>query len=259
MAKDKSWPEAIRIVLERADEPLHYKRIAEEVAAQGLRTKFGATPADTVASRLTTSLRDANSPFVRVGRGLYTVKSRTTEVPSSQEAESDKPDQAGVIRALGMFWRASEVEWTTRPKLLGAEQQGATEVDFCEQVGIYLLHDVNRVLYVGRSVDRPLGVRLAEHTKDRLGGRWDRFSWFGLRGVTDSAKLAPMGDIAIDGRAVIAALEAVLIESLEPPQNRKRGDDLSAVEFQQVSDATRHRRDVDAVAQLVTTALMQRG
>jgi hypothetical protein len=31
-------------------------------------------------------------------------------------------------------------------------------------------------------------------------------------------------------------MEALLIEGLEPPQNRKRGDDFSAVEFLQVED-----------------------
>ena len=31
-------------------------------------------------------------------------------------------------------------------------------------------------------------------------------------------------------------MEALLIEGLEPPQNRKRGDDFGAVEFLQVED-----------------------
>jgi hypothetical protein len=35
---------------------------------------------------------------------------------------------------------------------------------------------------------------------------------------------------------LIATMEALLIEGLEPPQNRKRGDDFSAVEFTQVED-----------------------
>jgi hypothetical protein len=30
---------------------------------------------------------------------------------------------------------------------------------------------------------------------------------------------------------LVATLEALLIEALEPPQNRKRGDDFSAVEY----------------------------
>ena len=35
---------------------------------------------------------------------------------------------------------------------------------------------------------------------------------------------------------LIATMEALLIEGLEPPLNRKRGDDFSAVEFLQVKD-----------------------
>ena len=40
--------------------------------------------------------------------------------------------------------------------------------------------------------------------------------------------------IGID--VVIATMEAVLIEGLEPRQNRKRGDDFQAIEFIQVED-----------------------
>ena len=38
------------------------------------------------------------------------------------------------------------------------------------------------------------------------------------------------------GMKIIPAMEAVLIEGLEPRQNRKRGDDLSAVEYIQKED-----------------------
>ncbi|RMD77753.1 MAG: hypothetical protein D6820_11090, partial [Lentisphaerae bacterium] len=38
------------------------------------------------------------------------------------------------------------------------------------------------------------------------------------------------------GSSIIPALEALLIEALEPRQNRKRGDDLAAVEFIQKTD-----------------------
>jgi len=37
-------------------------------------------------------------------------------------------------------------------------------------------------------------------------------------------------------KILIPALEAILIEALEPRQNRKRGDDLSAVEYIQKED-----------------------
>ena len=74
--------------------------------------------------------------------------------------------------------------------------------------------------YVGRSTDRPLGKRLYEHTLDRLSARWDRFSWFGLLPVAESGKLGLLTG-AFMAAKLIPALEAVLIEALEPRQNRK--------------------------------------
>jgi hypothetical protein len=45
---------------------------------------------------------------------------------------------------------------------------------------------------------------------------------------------ASFGHVDVD--VVIVTMEAVLIEGLEPRQNRKRGDDFQAVEFLQVED-----------------------
>jgi hypothetical protein len=42
------------------------------------------------------------------------------------------------------------------------------------------------------------------------------------------------------------ALEAILVEALEPRQNRKRGDDLSQVEYIQVEDPVIRRRTLKA-------------
>jgi hypothetical protein len=51
----------------------------------------------------------------------------------------------------------------------------------------------------------------------------------------DAAKLAP-------------ALEAILVEALEPRQNRKRGDDLAAVEYVQLEDPeVKKKRVKDAI------------
>jgi len=41
---------------------------------------------------------------------------------------------------------------------------------------------------------------------------------------------------SIDINIIIATMEAVLIESLEPRQNRKRGDDFLPFEFLQLED-----------------------
>ena len=93
------------------------------------------------------------------------------------------------------------------------------------------------MVYVGRTTDQPLGRRLQQHTVDRLNGRWDRFSWFGIYPVESDGTLRT--DVALSNMGldvVISTLEAVLIEGLEPRQNRRRGDDLQAVEFLQAED-----------------------
>ena len=119
----------------------------------------------------------------------------------------------------------------------------AKSVDFGKQKGIYILYDQHTVVYVGRSIDRPLGKRLYEHTIDRLGSRWNRFSWFGLLDVTPEGALHEV-PLATSLAALIGTLEALLIESLEPPQNRKRGDDFSAVEYIQDIDPELREREI---------------
>jgi hypothetical protein len=155
----------------------------------------------------------------------------TPDVSESEEIE----EQYEIVTSFGMFWRRNAVEWVATPKLLGMQEIGATPVDFFKQLGIYLLYDGREVIYVGRSTDRPLGKRLFEHTLDRMSTRWDRFSWFGLLPVSDTGQL---GTLPNDYKAatIIPALEAILVEALEPRQNRKRGDDLAAVEYFQRAD-----------------------
>jgi hypothetical protein len=91
------------------------------------------------------------------------------------------------------------------------------------------------VIYVGRATDRALGRRLYEHTLDRFSSRWDRFSWFGLLPVSEIGTLGTMPS-SYEAIKIIPAIEAIMIEALEPRQNRKRGDDLSAVEYIQKED-----------------------
>jgi hypothetical protein len=122
-------------------------------------------------------------------------------------------------------------------------QLGAKPVDFHKQLGIYLLYDGREVMYVGRATERPLGKRLYEHTADRLSTRWDRFSWFGLLPVSESGDLGVLPESYL-GTMIIPAIEAILIEAVEPRQNRKRGDDLSAVEYIQKEDPEIQRKKV---------------
>lgn len=51
-------------------------------------------------------------------------------------------------------------------------------------------------------------------------------------------------------------MEALLIEGLEPPQNRKRGDGFSAVEFIQAVDPDiEKRRDREVAEKLIKNKL----
>lgn len=243
-----TWSKAILRVLSDSKEPMHYKDIAQAIVDNGYRTNVGATPANTVAAVLSQNLRDK---VERRDAGFYSLRESKDGVSNANASRAHRPveesvvadpavedsEEMGLINAFGMFWSRSEVDWSTRiPPILGVQQSGSDKVDFAEQAGVYLLYDGNRVIYVGRVIEARLATRLWEHTRDRLTGRWDRFSWFGVRGVLEDGALSPIPSAGIEVRTLIATMEALLIEGLEPPQNRRQGDGFSAVEFLQAPD-----------------------
>jgi len=248
MPKQLTWRKAIEKVLSEASGAVHYKDLTDQIIEDGLRADLGATPAATVSAQLTTALKNegVNCPWQKIGRGLYIWKTKagvaTEELtaPSLEEYETEEAQYA-VVSSFGMFWRREAIEWSSNPKILGMQQIGAEAVDFSKQTGIYLLYDGREIIYVGRASDRPLGRRLYEHTLDRLSSRWDRFSWFGVLPVSEQAELGTMPD-SFSGSQLLPALEAILIEALEPRQNRKRGDDLAAVEYIQKEDPEIQKR-----------------
>jgi hypothetical protein len=253
MPTEMTWRKAIERVLGASATPLHYNEITERIIADGLRTSLGATPSATVNAHISASIkRDGpQSPYIRVSKGTFALaKTGTTQVtvspskltPTVVESEESE-EQYDIVTSFGMFWRRNAIEWSENPKLLGMQQIGATAVDFNKQLGIYLLYDGREVIYIGRTTDRPLGRRLYEHTSDRMAVRWDRFSWFGLLPVSEAGFLGTF-PASYEAAKLIPALEAILIEALEPRQNRKRGDDLSAVEYIQFEDPEIQKRRV---------------
>lgn len=240
---DMAWREAVVEVLKEEGGALHYTAIAERIVSEGLRDAVGATPAATVNAIITTSLRSEGegSPFRRVSRGEYVLATQLEAKPTESAGEAASANEEplegseGPIQALGMYWDRNLVRWTSSPVILGRQQIGADVVDMAEQRGIYLLHDVREVVYIGRCTDRPLGKRLYEHTCDRLNARWTRFSWFGLCPVLEDGTLDELKGVH-SADTVIAAMEALLIEALEPAQNRRRGDGFSGAEFIQAED-----------------------
>jgi HB1/ASXL restriction endonuclease-like protein with HTH domain len=240
MPKELTWRKAIEKVLSQAAGAMHYKDLTDKIIEDGLRVSLGATPTRTVNAHLTTAIKNEGEscPFQKAGKGLFIWKAAgttPTHVVPVEDIGEEEEVQYAVISSFGMFWRREAVEWTSNPKLLGMEQIGADAVDFNKQNGIYLLYDGREIIYVGRATDRPLGKRLYEHTVGRLSTRWDRFSWFGMLPVSDAGVLGGMPD-SFPAEKIIPAMEAILIEALEPRQNRKRGDDLSAVEYFQKED-----------------------
>jgi hypothetical protein len=239
------WKEAIEKVLNEEKKQLHYTQIAELIAERGYRKSLGATPQDTVSANITTDL-NANkdkSIFARVDKGYYILRKFLSELDytiidqSEPQIINDKVvtiDNHKIINAFGIYWNRNLVHWKSTPDLLGIQQVGATEVNFRDQKGIYLLHDGRETIYIGQAIEQSLGKRLKDHTSDRLAGRWDRFSWFGFYPVTDDAKLnldAKFKDFTIQNLGDI--LEAILIESIEPRQNRKQGNSFQGIEYLQ--------------------------
>ena len=239
------WKEAIEKVLNEEKKQLHYTEIAELIAKRGYRKSLGATPSDTVCANMTTDInaKKENSLFAKVDKGYYILRKFLSEVTDNTTDDSEPQiindkivtkDNHKIVNAFGIYWNRNLVHWKTIPDLLGIQQVGATEVNFKDQIGIYLLHDSRETVYVGQAIEQPLGKRLKDHTTDRLAGRWDRFSWFGFYPVTEDAKLnlnAKFKEFTIQNLGDI--LEAILIESIEPRQNRKQGNSFTGLEYLQ--------------------------
>lgn len=262
---EMGWREAIIAVLQETQAPMHYAQIAERIYELGLRTLPTATPANTVAAAIaqTFNREGEKSPFTRTSPGHYALRStqqKVSVIAQKELAERESSEATGVVNAFGMFWDRSKVFWgTPQPRILGQQQNGSEPVDFAEQKGVYLLHDAQGVLYVGRVTDQNLAKRLSQHTYDRMAGRWTRFSWFGVCPVEQDGLLKTSASFsAININVVIATMEAVLIEGLEPRQNRKRGDDFQAVEFLQVEDPKLDMNKKLAVVQELASQMASR-
>lgn len=237
--------------MQGVEEPLHYKEIAERIGVQGLKKTLGVTPDATVGAQLYKGAQDKSSPFEGLGKGKFRLKVGTL-ASSSEDIVASEPDsnlvseEDGAIRAFGMYWRRDWVVWSSKPNLIGRQQANASPLNFAEQVGVYLLHDRDRTIYVGRASDS-IADRLRAHTQNRLSGRWDRFSWFGLYAVsTNDGQLVKVPQ-SWSHDAVITTLEAILIESLEPPLNRKQGDGFTGTEYLQVEDPQIEEKSKKAV------------
>jgi hypothetical protein len=243
---EKTWRKAITRVLKESPTALHYSDISEQILANGYYKPDGATPAATVNAQISSSIKahGEQSPYVRVSPGVFALRDAQSSVPppvgSSIEPEENNSQQdpdtpTTFINAFGMYWQRDLVIWKKNPKLYGRSPGGSASINFSGQRGIYLLYDHHTPIYVGRSTDQTISQRLYQHTLGRLAGRWNRFSWFGILAASDDGALKEVSPV-INESAFISSFEALLIEALEPPQNRRQGDGFKGLEYVQGID-----------------------
>ena len=232
--KGMVWQDAILKVLEGAGEPLHYNEITRRIGEQGLRQITGATPARTVNSILR-SLKNEQKVTQR-GSGVYAVPEVAEQLKKRESDEETEAEEAATnperfaVKAYGLYWSRGLVEWETRRsgRLWGRQFEESLPVDFAKQDGIYFLHKGSEIVYVGQTLtgtdQAGLYARLLfHHTDRRKRDRWDAFSWYGFRPVSDEGTL---GDAPSGGnlREIIDAVEAMFIEALMPRLNMRSGD-----------------------------------
>lgn len=137
-----------------------------------------------------------------------------------------------LIRNYGLFWKAEDVFWGKQGvegHLKGNLATNLTDapIDFRHQIGIYVLYGDYKMIYVGQAGandQQRIFSRLKQHKRDQLSGRWNQFSWFGLRRVLQTGLLAVETEGAQSTRGdVLNYIEAILIHSAEPPHNRQGG------------------------------------
>ncbi len=137
-----------------------------------------------------------------------------------------------IIQCYGLFWGTDDVYWgqgNNAGALLGvpAAAKSSDPIDFRQQIGIYVLYAGHQIVYIGQagSGRRKLFARLKEHhRRDDLAGRWDKFSWFGLRRPLNSGKLSV---VKLRHSASLSTalnhIEAVLLSAAEPSHNKQSG------------------------------------
>ena len=152
-----------------------------------------------------------------------------------------------LIRAYGEMWNPEIVDWGSRGqgnegRLLGKVKiDGANlDVNFWDAVGLYVLYDNFKPVYIGKAYGTRLGPRLRHHISDRLVGRWDMFSWYTLSTVNKTTgTVRRPGTRLTNPETILSTLEAVTILITEPPLNRKRESIPNALEAIQIGGEPR--------------------
>ena len=127
------------------------------------------------------------------------------------------------IAAFGRHWEFGAEEQASN-RLLGMRKGGRRPINMAHQTGVYILYQREQAVYVGKTESDALIDRLRAHRKGKKWGRWDRFSWFGLRSVNEeTGKLRDMEEGQQIG-SITDVGESLLIEVLLPYLNNQSGN-----------------------------------
>ena len=239
MATEMTWEQAVVQVLEDAVEPMYYGYIAEEILRLGLKTTVGKTPNYTVAGVISRMISRGAGNIVKIRPGFFRIEQQPTASPTEEDDELDATDAAQnlAVVAYGLDWARDKVDWKSYA-LLGydatydaIDPDPSQVINFADQQGVYLLHSWQSVVYVGKTTAREGGLfqRLRTHHQRQVwSGKWERFSWFGIRRVSEEGDMIDGPDVA-SKEVVSALMESVLIETLRPSFNQQQGNYMGAL------------------------------
>lgn len=136
------------------------------------------------------------------------------DTPSDMES-LDAQKKTNFVTSKGIMWKRDACTIDSKGmRLYGIQntKELTQYIDFTYQVGIYILYMDKNPVYVGQAIKQSLGIRLKQHTVDRLRSSWNRFSWFGIKPIDNNGQLVDLEDQAYSTKALINGLEGVLID-----------------------------------------------
>lgn len=158
---------------------------------------------------------------------------------SKVSPENESINTPILIKAYGEFWNPDAVNWENKRenkwRLMGRRQAKGPSSNVYEERGVYVLYQDFVPVYVGRADRQSIGYRLKLHRESRRKGpRWDRFSWFGFRGIKPNGQLKGRNKAAHPSTTeLIATLEALLIIVIDPRLNSRREKFKNAIRLNQ--------------------------
>ena len=262
MATEITWEDAVLQILKESTEPMYYGDITDVILRRGLKTTVGKTPNFTVAGVISKLRSDVcngidiikTQPGVFYLRRESSVSSDDTSAETDDELDATDAPQNLAVAAYGLHWERDKVDWSAH-RLLGYDIDPAPDqvIDFANQQGVYLLHSWQSVVYVGKTTAREGGLfqRLHNHHSRQIwSGKWERFSWFGLRRVDEAGNIIDSPKTA-SKEVVTALMEAVLIETLRPSFNNQQGNYMGTL-YRQAIDPNIAKARAQEVLRLLT-------